>query len=670
VVSALVFVVIATSLLLVLYLPQIHTSNGFPRIKYPTTGFWWSLFSLSWALLLIIPYLAYFLRANGWCAACCGGHQQYHLSSLFKSVIDEDPINDLPIHPGKKRPILSKKAKIILHLFMLIVGFVIVITSLICFVCFALIIKDPSGGAWAFITMLVGASYLAVIAFVFMQLQVRDKKREIVSSSPQIARRLLSDSEDSYGRRWGLISRGEVSNSDLDIPNASDSDLLLSDSDTKHILNTSILPETELRRTSHGRSPESEDDGDGLVAPNEDEDLLDLDENILASQLSGHAPFSLSKQSPDRSCRIMVQRALTVFGFVLMATLVILIFTFQLLACYQVISMAVDTHLVPPTGQFYAGSDIYPYKMHLYCQGATSSIITPTVIIETDWSSVSYEWSLVAKRIEEQNNRFRICLYDRAGYGWSDPGLKPRDAKVSANELNKILHDAKEFGPLVLVSNGYGSFISRVFAKLTDIPIMAMIMVDALHENEEVEYFKALDISNERGIAINDAESKNLFSKKFLAPIGINRIQIQTSSQLNALDQRRQLAAKGQLSYADTVWSEFDNIFGLSQQAVISSRGGIGFESLPLTLVVSEYRINGTCEQNRIPQDKCSSFLDARDDLGDLPMKLQQNLLTLSTNSKLIMAKHSSSYVHMEQPDFLAKVIIETASRGINITAI
>lgn len=660
--SALVYTVISASLLLVLYLPLMHKDAGMPRMQYPSSGFWWCLFSVTWALLLVVPYLAYFLRANGWCAACCGGHQQYHLSSIFKSAIDDQDLRHEPVHPGRKRPILSKAAKTVLHVFMVILGSAILITSMISFFCMALIMKDTNGSVWAFATMLSGASYIATIAFVFKQLRVRDYKRELVANSPAIVRRVLSDSEESYGRRWGLSGR-YFENSDNEAAAVYDSDAQLSDSDTRHILRTSLLPDTEMKPAT--RLMGDDDENDGLVAEVGD---LDLDENILASQLSGHSPFSLAKLRPEATCCASVQRALVVFSFLFLAALVIVVFSFQLLATYQSVSMAVDSHLIPPPGQFYAGSDVYSYQIHFFCDGPPSTIFTPTILIETDWSSVSYEWSMVTQQLLARRQDIRICRYDRAGYGWSSPGLKPRDAKTQAKELKKIIIDSGEIGPLVLVSNGYGSFIQRLFAQITDSTVMAMIMVDATHENEETEFFKALGISEERGQDWNDREEDALFQKKILAPVGIPRLQIQTAPQLNSIEQRKQLAAKGQLGFPDAVWSEFSAMWSLSSQAVASSRNNADPYSFPLTLIVSEYRINGTCEQNHIPTSKCSAFLDARDDLGDIPMSLQRDLATLSVTSRIIMAQKSSSFVHLEQPAFLASTIIDTMNQAVNIT--
>lgn len=699
--------------MLILYLPQSHLANGAARLKYPTVGFWWSLFALSWALLLIIPYLVYFLRANGWCAACCGGHQQYHLSSLFTSVLDEDSTSRKATHPGKKRPLLSNGAKMVLHVLMFIVGFSITISSMISFLCYILTTRDPSGGIWTFITFAVGAAYLAVIAFVFVQLRVRDHKRNLVASNPKAISRVLSDSEDVIGR-WdpdkkyeALSDAGEAFGA-----NASDSDMLLSDSDTRHILQTTIMDDQEmvarfslsrindsaasslsrssslqsafsLRKTgsqsqmpSYGRGIDTyqyDDEGemDGLVGAGEEEGAeggdLDLDENILASQMSGHSPFQLAKLAPDHSCANSIIRSLVVFGFLLLAVLVGVMLTFQMLATYQAISMSLDTHLVPPTGKFYSGSDTYAFRMHWYCSGAASSILTPTVVIETDWTSVSYEWEYVSRALISANSKIRVCRYDRAGYGWSDPGPQPRDAKSAAKELSKVMADAGEIGPVIFVSSGFGTYISRIFTQTVFRQAVAgLVFVDAQHEREEAEFVKALGLSAAQEKKLNEENFANFFRKKFLAPVGVTRLQMRPSKRLGPIEQKKQIAAKGQLAFSDAVLSEFSQMYSTSQNEVIDTRGN-GFGDLPLTLVISQYRLNGTCEQNRVPFDKCKFYLNTRDKLGKVPMQLQYDLASLSTDSKIVYAD-KSAYAHLDQPTFLANAVIDTINRALNIS--
>ena len=588
----------------------------------------------------------------------------------------------------------------VLHVFMLMIGFFITITALVSFVCFLLTVKDPSGGLWSFITFLVGATYIAVIAFVFMQLRVRDRKRELVASHPRAVTRALSDSEDVINR-WNPDRQYESQSDFENGVNASDSDFLLSDSDTRHILQTSIIDDREMRARSSingdptrsptaGRSslnqlsitsvsnPTSlngstssiyetmdEEGDDGLVGEAAPEDL-DLDENILASQMSGHSPFQLSKLEPDSSCATSISRALVVFGFLIMAAIVILLFTFQMLATYQAVSMSLDTHVVPPTGRFYSGSDFSYFKMHLYCVGAATSRITPTVLIETDWGAVSYEWSMVTNFLLRQSN-IRVCRYDRAGYGWSEPGPAPRDARTAASELSKILKDAGEVGPLVFVSYGFGTYISRIFtATTTSHTVAALVMIDAQHEKEEDMFAKAWGLTEAQEKRLANEQTSRLFQKKFLAPIGVPRLQMKASRKLNVIDQRKQIAAKTQFGFSDAVLSEFANMYGPSTEEVIQTRG-TGFGDLPITLVLSVWRLNGTCAENRVPVDRCRYYEDSRDKLGDIPIQLQHDLLTLSTKSELVYAQESA-FAHLDQPAFLADTIVNTIRRSVNIT--
>src|SRR5579863_6777704 len=72
----------------------------------------------------------------------------------------------------------------------------------------------------------------------------------------------------------------------------------------------------------------------------------------------------------------------------------------------------------PPPGQMISVGD---HKLQLYCMGHGS----PAVVIEpgmgTDWVA----WRLVIPHLLESG---KVCVYDRAGYGWSEPGPWPRTA--------------------------------------------------------------------------------------------------------------------------------------------------------------------------------------------------------------------------------------------------
>jgi pimeloyl-ACP methyl ester carboxylesterase len=88
-------------------------------------------------------------------------------------------------------------------------------------------------------------------------------------------------------------------------------------------------------------------------------------------------------------------------------------------AIYQAAASASDSKKYPPPGELY---DVGDYGLHLYCTGEGS----PTVILEVGGSSPALVWYLVQPEIAKVA---RVCSYDRAGYGWSDPGPLPRTSQ-------------------------------------------------------------------------------------------------------------------------------------------------------------------------------------------------------------------------------------------------
>jgi pimeloyl-ACP methyl ester carboxylesterase len=72
---------------------------------------------------------------------------------------------------------------------------------------------------------------------------------------------------------------------------------------------------------------------------------------------------------------------------------------------------------------------------------------------------------LVWQTVQEQAAVYgRVCSYDRAGYGWSDPGPNPRTYQKAAEELHTLLRNAGEQGPFVLVGHSAGANTIRLYA--------------------------------------------------------------------------------------------------------------------------------------------------------------------------------------------------------------
>ena len=146
-------------------------------------------------------------------------------------------------------------------------------------------------------------------------------------------------------------------------------------------------------------------------------------------------------------------------------------------ALYQTVATRKDLAVTPPPGQLV---DIGGYRLHLWCTGNGA----PAVILDTGLGGSSAGWGFVQPDVA----RFtRVCSYDRAGMGYSDPGPSPRTARRIASELAKLLDRSGIAGPVVLVGASIAGFNVRVFASDHPERAAGLVLVDASHEADTHE---------------------------------------------------------------------------------------------------------------------------------------------------------------------------------------
>jgi YVTN family beta-propeller protein len=137
---------------------------------------------------------------------------------------------------------------------------------------------------------------------------------------------------------------------------------------------------------------------------------------------------------------------------------------------------ALDTAALRPAEESELHVDVGGRSLFIRCLGAAHPE-QPTVVLEAgayDWSE---HWLFVQLGLQA---RGRVCAYDRAGLGRSDPGAEPRTAGVIADDLWQALERSGIVGPYVLVAHGYGGLYARMFASRHRDVIRGLVLVDAV----------------------------------------------------------------------------------------------------------------------------------------------------------------------------------------------
>lgn len=127
------------------------------------------------------------------------------------------------------------------------------------------------------------------------------------------------------------------------------------------------------------------------------------------------------------------------------------------------------------------------YDVHLACVGNVThgkdGKQNPTVLLESGETPSEYEFEPWLYSAYQNNTISRYCYWDRPGYAWSDNAPSPHSAGMSATALSETLARAGEEGPWILVSAGYGSIVSRIFASTHLHDVVGLLLVDPLHED-------------------------------------------------------------------------------------------------------------------------------------------------------------------------------------------
>jgi len=148
---------------------------------------------------------------------------------------------------------------------------------------------------------------------------------------------------------------------------------------------------------------------------------------------------------------------------------------------YETVREAADANAYPMPGRLI---DVGGHRLHLHCTGSGS----PTVVLQPGAGDYSSGMVWIAPAVASQT---RVCVYDRASRGWSEPAERPQDATQLAIELHTLLERADVPGPYVLAGHSFGGLYVLTYADRYPDEVAGMVLVDSTDRATEADPEKA-----------------------------------------------------------------------------------------------------------------------------------------------------------------------------------
>ena len=248
--------------------------------------------------------------------------------------------------------------------------------------------------------------------------------------------------------------------------------------------------------------------------------------------------------------------------------------------------------------------DVGGHRLHINCTGTGS----PTVVLEPGLGEPSTAMGLIAPAVATTT---RVCVYDRAGRGWSETAASPQDGLEVATDLHTLLEAAGEPGPYILAGHSAGGIYVLNFAHLYPQQVAGVVLLDSMHPEQYTKIASWLPFYE-------------MFRRvsALLSPLsrmGVGRVLYQGAySDLPALARDEQRSFWSTPLHARSVRDEFSQLrTAMTQAQALTSLG-----DRPLVVVTAQLEAS-------------DGWMPAQDDLASLSTNSAHRVLAEATHASL-----------------------------------
>ena len=167
----------------------------------------------------------------------------------------------------------------------------------------------------------------------------------------------------------------------------------------------------------------------------------------------------------------------------------------------------------PPPGKLV---DVGGYKLHISCTAPKekSDEELPTVVIEGGAGATSPNYYWISEGISKTT---KVCVYDRAGLGWSDESNLPRDSKNVNTALKKLLDKAEVKRPFVFAGHSIAGLYMRDYVERYPDEVAGLVFLRRKPSRTGMKEFGFTDEQKEEHEMLESANSQMSIILKLLA---------------------------------------------------------------------------------------------------------------------------------------------------------
>lgn len=258
--------------------------------------------------------------------------------------------------------------------------------------------------------------------------------------------------------------------------------------------------------------------------------------------------------------------------------------------------------------------DVGTHRLHINCLGAGS----PTIVLDTGAGDTYEGW---VPLIDSLAKEARVCAYERAGYGQSDPGPMPRGSQRAADELHLLLINSGQEGPFLLLGHSLGALNLQVYTATYPEEVVGLVLLDP-------------------------PPLGWLVGESFPDLLELFRQEAASMRSLAAAAQASgEPEQQAQADFLLAVASEHEELLQSAEQAAAIS----SFGQLPVVVVgatEADPRFGASAESFRLFWNRESQQLSEKSDDG-----------------RFILAEGSSHYIHLDDPNLVLQVIHEMLAK-------